>query len=158
MEKAKVVAHKNEEPLEFDMFADDVDNDSPENKINLHKDDGLHAVGGLTGKQLDKSLLDDWDDPEGYYRIILGEILDKRYQIQTNLGKGVFSAVVRATDNQTGNMVAIKIIRKQESMYKAGLKEIHTLEKLSEADLEDKKHVIRLERHFMHKGAPLYGV
>ncbi|KAF2156636.1 kinase-like protein [Myriangium duriaei CBS 260.36] len=134
------------------MFADDVENDSPDNTVILHKDDGIHAVGGLTGKQLDKSLLDDWDDPEGYYRIILGEILDKRYQIQTNLGKGVFSAVVRAIDNKTGDMVAIKIIRKQESMYKAGLKEIHTLEKLSEADPEDKKHVIRLERHFMHKG------
>ena len=120
--------------------------------MTLNRDDGINAKEGLAGKQLDKSLLDDWDDPEGYYRIILGEILDKRYQIQTNLGKGVFSAVVRAIDNKTGNAVAIKIIRKQESMYKAGLKEIHTLEKLREEDPEDKKHVIRLERHFMHKG------
>jgi len=141
---------KKDESDEFDMFADDVNDDSPENAIVPKQDDGIQAV--LTGKQLDKSLLDDWDDPEGYYRIILGEILDKRYQIQTNLGKGVFSAVVRALDNRTGHLVAIKVIRKQESMYKAGLKEIHTLEKLSEADPEDKKHIIRLKRHFMHKG------
>lgn len=140
------------ESVEFDMFADDVEDESPDSTAALHKDDGIQAVGGIAGKQLDKSLLDDWDDPEGYYRIILGEIIDKRYQIQTNLGKGVFSAVVRAIDNTTGQMVAIKIIRKQESMYKAGLKEIHTLEKLCEADPSDKKHVIRLERHFMHKG------
>lgn len=34
---------------------------------------------------------------------------------------------------------------------KAGLKEIEILQKLSYADLEDKKHIIRLERHFEHK-------
>ncbi|PNS19341.1 hypothetical protein CAC42_2518 [Sphaceloma murrayae] len=136
---------------EFDMFADDVEIESPEATAK-REDDGIQAVSGLKGKQLDQSMLDDWDDAEGYYRIILGELLDKRYQVHSNLGKGVFSAVVRATDNRTGNIVAIKVIRKQESMYKAGLKEIHTLERLTEADPEDKRHVIRLERHFMHKG------
>ncbi|KAF4553776.1 Protein kinase domain-containing protein 39 [Elsinoe fawcettii] len=135
----------------FDMFADDVQIESPETAAKP-EDDGIQAVGGLKGKQLDQSMLDDWDDSEGYYRIILGELLDKRYSVMSNLGKGVFSAVVRATDNRTGNTVAIKVIRKQESMYRAGLKEIHTLEKLGEADPEDKRHVIRLERHFMHKG------
>lgn len=35
---------------------------------------------------------------------------------------------------------------------KAGLKEIEILEKLSLSDPEDKKHVIRLERYFGHKG------
>lgn len=35
---------------------------------------------------------------------------------------------------------------------KSGLKEIDILEKLSQADPEDKKHMIRLERHFGHKG------
>ena len=32
------------------------------------------------------------------------------------------------------------------------MKEIETLQTLAEADPEDKKHVIRLERHFEHKG------
>jgi serine/threonine-protein kinase PRP4 len=35
---------------------------------------------------------------------------------------------------------------------KAGIKEIEILQKLNEADPEDKKHMIRLERHFEHKG------
>lgn len=35
---------------------------------------------------------------------------------------------------------------------KAGLKEIEILQKLSHADPEDKKHLIRLERFFDHKG------
>jgi len=35
---------------------------------------------------------------------------------------------------------------------KAGVKEIGILHKLSHADPEDKKHLIRLERYFEHKG------
>ena len=35
---------------------------------------------------------------------------------------------------------------------KAGLKEIEILQKISQADPEDKKHLIRLERYFEHKG------
>lgn len=38
------------------------------------------------------------------------------------------------------------------SRKKAGLKEIKILQKLSQYDPEDKKHVIRLERYFEHKG------
>lgn len=67
-------------------------------------------------KELDMSLLDDWDDHEGYYKIILGELIDGRYHVQTNLGKGVFSGVVRAMDNKTNRLVAIKIVRNNETM------------------------------------------
>lgn len=137
---------------EFDMFADDVEDESDDGNMEPSKDNAAQVAEGMIGRQLDKNLLDDWDDSEGYYRIILGELLDKRYLVQSNLGKGVFSAVIRALDQKADKTVAIKIIRRQETMYKAGLKEIRTLEKLCEADPEDKKHVIRLERHFMHKG------
>ncbi|KAH7317491.1 kinase-like domain-containing protein [Rhizoctonia solani] len=95
------------------------------------------------------------DDPEGYYQIILGEILDNgKYQVFSILGKGMFSAVVRARvmDDPSGREVAIKIIRSQESMYKAGQKEIQILNKLAQADPDDKKHVIRLEGSFEHRG------
>lgn len=71
------------------------------------------------------TLSDNWDDSEGYYRIILGEVLDSgRYHVFTILGKGMFSAVVKArvvkpdpvTGEVVGQEVAIKIIRSQESM------------------------------------------
>ncbi|KAK8192636.1 U4/U6 small nuclear ribonucleoprotein prp4 [Zalaria obscura] len=139
---------------EFDMFADEDDDDmfAPEPTLGHKKEDGTQVERVPEAKQLDRSMLDDWDDPEGYYRIILGELLDGRYHVQTNLGKGVFSAVVRAKDTTTNKDVAIKIIRTQETMYRAGMKEIETLQKIAEADPEDKKHVIRLERHFEHKG------
>jgi serine/threonine-protein kinase PRP4 len=132
---------------EFDMFADDDDDDdmfaptAPKPRSQPSQ-----------AKELDARLLDNWDDPEGYYRVILGELLDGRYHVQANLGKGVFSSVVRATDSKSDQAVAIKIIRNNESMKKAGLKEINILQKLMVADPDDKKHVIRLERSFEHKG------
>ncbi|KAL8293237.1 hypothetical protein RQP46_000931 [Phenoliferia psychrophenolica] len=100
-------------------------------------------------------LTDNYDDEEGYYKIVLGELLDNgRYHVHANLGKGMFSGVVRAKDMEstTGAEVAIKVIRSQESMYKAGMKEANILRKLQEADPTDKKHLIRLERTFDHRG------
>jgi len=115
---AQAATVRPSQPKELDMFADDDNDDmfAPEPTTGPKKEDGTQAVRVPEAKQLDRSLLDDWDDPEGYYRIILGELLDDRYHVQTNLGKGVFSAVVRAIDTTTNRTVAIKIIRTQESM------------------------------------------
>ncbi|KAJ8595834.1 kinase-like protein [Rhizopogon salebrosus TDB-379] len=100
--------------------------------------------------------LDSASDPEGYYQVILGEQLDGgRYQVFSSLGKGMFANVVRARvlqEAETGKEVAIKIIRSQESMHRAGLKEVQILNKLKQADPEDKKHIVRLERTFEHRG------
>ncbi|KAG6820615.1 hypothetical protein H0H93_014218 [Arthromyces matolae] len=101
--------------------------------------------------------LDAAADPEGYYSVILGEQLDGRYQVFSSIGKGMFANVVRAriiqgTPNEVGKEVAIKIVRCQESMYRAGQKEAQILNKLKEADPDDKKHIVRLERTFEHRG------
>ncbi|KAG1731200.1 kinase-like domain-containing protein [Suillus paluster] len=100
--------------------------------------------------------LDSASDHEGYYQVILGEQLDGgRYQVFSSLGKGMFANVVRARalqEGETGKEVAIKIIRSQESMHRAGLKEVQILNKLKQADPEDKKHIVRLERTFEHRG------
>ncbi|WVR05712.1 hypothetical protein IAU60_002736 [Kwoniella sp. DSM 27419] len=108
-------------------------------------------------------LADNADDAEGYYRITPGEIVDDgRYQVTITLGKGMFSAVVKAKvlkavnqerrQDVVGKEVAIKVIRSQESMYVAGRKEAQLLKKLNDADPEDKKHIVRMERTFEHKG------
>lgn len=133
---------------DFDMFADDADNMFSENPVIRT----LNKPNSIPKAALDMSMLDDWDDEDGYYKIIIGELLENRYHVQMNLGKGMFSAVVRATDDQTKKLVAIKIIRSNDTMRKAAFKEIDILGSLNTADPEDKKHVIRLERHFEHKG------
>ena len=97
-------------------------------------------------------MTDNWDDDEGYYNIILGEVLMDRYHVYANLGKGVFSSVVKASDRQSQDKdVAIKIIRNNDLMYQAGLKEWNILQKIIENDPQDKKHVIRADSFFEHK-------
>ena len=107
---------------EFDMFAEDDDDMftedlAPNTKSSARvNDDVAKAVPIPQAKILDIGMLDNWDDAEGYYKIILGEKLDNRYHIQANLGKGMFSGVVRATDMRTSRLVAIKLIRNNETM------------------------------------------
>jgi serine/threonine-protein kinase PRP4 len=135
----------------FDMFAEDDDDDmfAPEPE---EQPEHASAKAVPKAQELDMTMLDNWDDPEGYYNVRLGELINGRYHIHQNLGKGMFSSVVRATDSKTDKYVAIKIIRRNDTMRKAGLKEIQILEQLLAADPEDKKHVIRFERSFEHKG------
>ncbi|KAI4144429.1 MAG: hypothetical protein LQ341_002663 [Variospora aurantia] len=137
---------------ELDMFADEDDMFADAPVAPKAQPGTAKAVPVPQSKAVDMSMLDDWDDDEGYYKVILGELLDNRYHVQSNLGRGMFSGVVRATDQKTGELAAIKIIRNNESMKKAGLKEVEILQKLAHADPEDKKHVIRLKRTFEYKG------
>jgi serine/threonine-protein kinase PRP4 len=107
---------------DFDMFAEDDDDmfaedPTPSSKPSAHaNEDFAKAVPIPQAKVLDIGMLDNWDDSEGYYKIILGEKLDNRYHVQANLGKGMFSGVVRATDMATNKLVAIKLIRNNETM------------------------------------------
>ncbi|KAL9048870.1 MAG: hypothetical protein Q9206_005803 [Seirophora lacunosa] len=137
---------------ELDMFADEDDMFADAPVVPKAQPETAKAVPVPQSKAVDMSMLDDWDDDEGYYKVILGELLDNRYHVQSNLGRGMFSGVVRVTDQKKGKLAAIKIIRNNESMKKAGLKEVEILQKLALADPEDKKHVIRLERTFEYKG------
>ena len=86
-------------------------------------------------------LQDNWTDAEGYFRfdllfyltcsgknilffifrISVGELLDNRYKSYAFTGKGVFSNVIRCKDkHEKDKDVAIKIIRKNDLMLKAG--------------------------------------
>lgn len=131
---------------DFDMFADDDEDD-------MFAEAPLQVKAPVkTAQALDVNLMDNWDDAEGYYITILGELIQDRYHVTQNLGRGMFSSVVRATDSQTNTAVAIKIVRNNESMRRAGVKEIDILKDIESNDPDDKKHLIRLLRSFDHKG------
>lgn len=106
---------------EFDMFADEDDDMFAEETVRVMEVDQqehiIQAVQVTRAKALDMSMLDDWDDEEGYYKVILGELLDDRYHVQSNVGRGMFSGVVRAMDQTRRQLVAIKIIRANDTMF-----------------------------------------
>lgn len=138
---------------DFDMFAEDFDEDkfvAPKAaRLDAAPDDRedptvlAQANGGgiLEG-----------DDKDGYYKIRIGEIMNGRYQVQSTLGKGMFSGVARAVDITNKRLVAIKMMRNNDALRKGGFTEIAILQKLNDADPESRKHIVKFERHFEHKG------
>ena len=130
---------------EFDMFADDFDEEKLVAPVASKKAGNDGQANGGGGKL-------EGDDKDGYYKIRPGELLDGRYQLSTALGRGMFSGVARALDLTTQETVAIKIMRNNDALRKGGFTEIAILQKLNEADPEDKKHIVKFERSFEYKG------
>ncbi|CAK0859558.1 unnamed protein product, partial [Prorocentrum cordatum] len=115
------------------------------------------AAIGLTGASGD-----DWDDEEGYYIPKIGEVMGDRFLVvETSGGRGVFSNVVRAKDQQAegeqaGAIVAVKILRANDMMTKAAEQEVSILETLNAADKSDRicgclRHIIRLLSTFAYR-------
>ncbi|ORZ20020.1 kinase-like domain-containing protein [Lobosporangium transversale] len=143
--------------VEIDMFADLEDDDMfslgdvPD--VTVPSKVTVKVAVAETAADYNPTLVDNWDDAEGYYRFGHGEILDGRYLVTSVLGKGVFSSVVKARDTKADDAeVAIKILRSNETMYKAGKKELEILKRLMANDPHNRKHIIRLLRHFDHRG------
>lgn len=135
---------------DLDMFADDFDEEKyaapkPSQGVVVQEDKASPAVGQPAGGNLEG------DDRDGYYKIRIGEIMNGRYQVQSTLGKGMFSGVARAVDITNKQLVAIKIMRNNDALRKGGFTEINILQKLNDADPENRKHIVKFERHFDHK-------
>ncbi|KAF6809707.1 serine threonine-protein kinase prp4 [Colletotrichum sojae] len=141
----------DDEDDDFDMFAEDFDDEKytapkPAKVPVVDETKASPALAPQNGAILEG------DDKDGYYKIRIGEIMDGRYQIQATLGKGMFSGVARAVDITTKKLVAIKIMRNNDALRKGGFTEIAILQKLNEADPENRKHIVKFERHFDYKG------
>lgn len=141
----------DEEDDDFDMFAEDFDDDKyaapkPSKVLAVDETKASPALGQPNGAFLEG------DDKDGYYKLRIGEILNGRYQVQSALGKGMFSGVARAVDITNKKLVAIKIMRNNDALRKGGFTEIAILQKLNDADPDNRKHIVKFERHFDHKG------
>lgn len=138
----EVEIEEDVEEEEDDMFAAFEGDDKPKKKRKIIVRRKKAGAAGADGKTIEvrpaeltaakaapsaAAVADNLDDTEGYYRITPGEVLDNgRYQVTITLGKGMFSAVVKAKvlkavdqerrQDVVGKEVAIKVIRSQESM------------------------------------------
>eukprot|EP00466_Bigelowiella_natans_P005081 jgi/Bigna1/47594/estExt_Genewise1.C_160029 len=80
-------------------------------------------------------------------------MLNERFRVTKNQGRGVFSSVLRVQDTAVDNRgLVIKIVRGNETMHKAGLKEIEFLKLLAAKDPQNRKHCVRLLSTFEHRG------
>lgn len=136
-QKVKEENDKSDEEDEFDMFSSSV---SPVDRsvMNTKASNDIAANGGEGTQQ-------DWDDSEGYYKTVIGEIISIgntkhentshsasadadaegiRLRVLGHIGKGVFSSVLKCsvahnvTSTPMPPVVAVKCIRHNETMAK----------------------------------------
>jgi serine/threonine-protein kinase PRP4 len=150
-DSTEVIGDKASKARQMDMFAEE---DEPPMLNDLTSEErGKRAQTARSGDVDHPTLLDNWDDADGYYRVRIGETLDRRYTVFGFTGQGAFSNVVRARDEaRTSAEVAVKLIRNNEVMHRTGLNELELLRKLNEADPDDRFHCLRLQRSFYHRG------
>ncbi len=158
-ERLAILAEAQESKVtnEFDMFST-----SPVDAIPAVYS-GKVALKSQLLEGEDPHLQSNWDDGEGYYKTRIGEIICNKYQALGVVGKGVFSTVLKCVDLQKSqalgdttattpndsdatndSIVAIKLIRNNETMRKAAEKEKSILLELSMHDVENKRHCVRL--------------
>jgi len=138
-------AHEHESDVD-DIFAD-----TPEERLTTT------AVATVETAQR-RALVDSYDDAEGYYNFQVGEIIGSRYKVFATHGRGVFSSVLQARDMKSGEgddaqapQVAVKVIRANDTMYKAGQMERAILNKLSQSDPDGRKHCIKMLHSFEYR-------
>ncbi|KAH6610012.1 cmgc dyrk prp4 kinase [Trichoderma cornu-damae] len=136
---------------DFDMFAEDFDEEKYASKAQA-TETAAPIEANDAAEAVDKGGILEGDDKDGYYKIRIGEILNGRYQVQATLGRGMFSGVARAVDITTKQLVAIKMMRNNDALRKGGYTEIAILQKLNDSDPENRRHVVKFERSFDHRG------
>ena len=123
-----------------------------------------------------RELLDSWDDAEGYYKYRAGDVLTdsvahRQFRVVGLQGSGVFSTVLRVREEGAGaaeGELVVKVIRNNETMYKAGVREVEFLARIASFGTASsssssssastagpatapRKHIIALRHHFHHR-------
>lgn len=125
---------------DFDMFNDEVVTPPTISPSNAKS---------ITAATNNAIRTDDYDDSEGYYKSTIGEIVSfpntntqtQSFKVLGTLGKGVFSSVLKcvSTINEQA-IIAIKLIRNNETMAKAAQKELRILRLLQTHKKDDSSH------------------
>ena len=61
--------------------------------------------------KLERLVNNGFDDAEGYYRIVSGDQISYRFELNELIGKGAFGQVLKCEDHKTGKSVAIKMVK-----------------------------------------------
>jgi len=129
----------------WDIFSDEEDE-------NVKRTHAAAASIDLARSKDNIFNIDNWDDSEQYYIFRLGDIVYGKYEVFGNQGRGVFSSVLRVRSiEEDENEYVIKVIRNNDTMRKAGMKEIEHLLLIGEMDPHGTKHCVRLFNHFDHR-------
>lgn len=88
------------------------------------------------------------DDENGNYIVKIGDHIDYRYEIISELGQGSFGQAVKCYDHKNREFVCVKIIKNNKKFIKQSKIEIGLLEFIQENDPEDEKNIVRILNNF----------
>jgi len=91
---------------------------------------------------------DNWDNENSDLILYAGDEIwmnEKQYRVDSILGHGTFGQVVRCICCQTGNHIALKVIKNQPAYFHQARMEIAILQYLNnQYELESKHHIVRM--------------
>ena len=87
-----------------------------------------------------------FDDERNNYKVVIGDHLDYRYEVQQVLGKGSFGLVLKCYDHKFKRLVAVKLIRNQQKFIDQAQIELEILNHIKKAADTDSLCVNLLEK------------
>lgn len=90
----------------------------------------------------------DFDDEDRDYKIYVGDHINFRYEIISQLGKGSYGQVIEVYDHATRQTLAMKIIKNHKDFHEQAQIEIDILKFLKDNDRDHSSNIVHLEEIF----------
>ena len=88
------------------------------------------------------------DDENGNYYVRVGDHIDYRYEIISELGQGSFGQALKCFDHRNKEFVCVKIIKNKKKFIKQSKIEIHLLEYIKKYDKNDENNIVKILDNF----------
>ena len=99
---------------------------------------------------------DGFDNENGDYIVRIDDVITSPeaevFIITDLLGAGTFGQVVRATNQQTGEELAIKILKNKKNYLNQGAVEVKILHELNSKDPRNEMGIVKMKDYFVFKG------
>ena len=92
------------------------------------------------------------DDKDGNYIIKKGELIMKRYEIISILGKGSFGLCCKCYDKENNEYVCIKILKNMPNSNELSQQEINILNSLNSERIQQSGHFVIMKDNFTFRG------
>jgi len=113
------------------------------------------CVGKGSGKLMNITRSDSnnfgYDDDNGDYRVVIGDHLGYRYEVQSELGKGSFGQVLKCHDKRKDLVTAVKLIRNKKRFHKQAQIEVKLLKYVKQHDPNNQSNIIHLMDTFLFR-------
>jgi hypothetical protein len=99
-----------------------------------------------------KEEVESYDDTNGNYNIRVGDHINYRYEILSELGQGSFGQAIKCLDHKTKEKVCVKIIKNKKKFAHQARIEINLLNYINKNDGEGEGNMVKMIDNFVFRG------